>query len=176
MERVVDRLRDRDETFRRTWDLFRLVFGQPLSDFGAPGRPEDHDKITGIRGYRTLNNEVVKSQEERLIANWLFYHGVRYEYERPYEVGTATARHGQYHPDFYYPDFYYPDIDAYHEHWAIDRDGNPPPTFKVTARACAGNGRCTKRTRPRCWRPPPHPCATAADSTTSPPSYEHAVS
>ncbi|WP_189428335.1 UvrD-helicase domain-containing protein [Flexivirga endophytica] len=125
MERVVDRLRDRDETFRRTWDLFRLVFGQPLSDFGVPGRPEDHDKITGIRGYRTLNDEVVKSQEERLIANWLFYHGVRYEYERPYEVGTATARHGQYHPDFYYPD-----IDAYHEHWAIDRDGNPPPTFE----------------------------------------------
>lgn len=125
MERVIDRLRDRDETFRRTWDLFRLVFGQPLSDFGAPSRPEDHDKITGIRGYRTLNDEVVKSQEERLIANWLFYHGVRYEYERPYEVNTATARYGQYHPDFYYPD-----IDAYHEHWAIGRDGNPPPTFK----------------------------------------------
>ena len=126
MEQVVDQLRDTDPTFRQTWDLFRLVFGQALPDFGSPEEFEDWDSDKKSRGYKTLKGEIVKSQEERLIANWLFYHGVRYEYERPYEIATATPDHSQYQPDFYYPD-----IDAYHEHWGIDRDGNPPPHFKT---------------------------------------------
>jgi len=59
-----------------------------------------------------------------MLANWLFYNGVRYEYERDYEHRTSDAGHGQYRPDFYYPD-----IDTYHEHWALNRNGQPPPQF-----------------------------------------------
>jgi DNA helicase-4 len=59
-----------------------------------------------------------------MIANWLYLHGVSYQYERDYKVLTADAFHRQYKPDFYYPD-----IDAWHEHWALDQRGNPPPNF-----------------------------------------------
>ncbi|MEL7208984.1 MAG: UvrD-helicase domain-containing protein, partial [Actinomycetota bacterium] len=47
-----------------------------------------------------------------------------YEYERPFDADVADATHRQYRPDFYYPD-----IDAWHEHWALGRDGRPPADF-----------------------------------------------
>lgn len=59
-----------------------------------------------------------------MIANWLYLNGVEYEYERQYSVRTSTSEHSQYRPDFYYPS-----ADLWHEHWALDRAGNPPKTF-----------------------------------------------
>ena len=57
-----------------------------------------------------------------MIANYLTEHGVEYNYERPYGVRTASRRHRQYQPDFYLPEY-----DIYIEHFALDREGNPPP-------------------------------------------------
>ena len=124
LEQVVDALRDRDLGFRLQWDLFRLVFGRPLAEFGDVEEFEAWDRDSGRSGFRTLNGEVVKSREELMLANWLFYNGVSYEYERDYEHRHRDPLHGQYRPDFYYPD-----IDTYHEHWALGRDGKPPPQF-----------------------------------------------
>ncbi|BAS11785.1 helicase IV [Arthrobacter sp. Hiyo8] len=121
---IVDVLRDRDPAFRRDWDLFRLVFGRQLPDLGDEADPEKSDRNTGNSGFGTLAGEVVKSQEEVMIANWLFLNGVRYEYERPYAHDVADAHHRQYKPDFYFPD-----IDVWHEHWALGPDGTPPPHF-----------------------------------------------
>lgn len=129
---IVDGLRDRDPAFRRDWDLFRLVFGRQLPDLGDEEEPERWDRNTGINGFGTLAGEVVKSQEEVMIANWLFLNGVRYEYERPYAHDVADAHHRQYQPDFYYPD-----IDVWHEHWALGSDGNPPPHFDGYAESMA---------------------------------------
>ena len=129
---IVDGLRERDPAFRRDWDLFRLVFGRQLPDLGDEYEPETWDRNTGINGFGTLAGEVVKSQEEVLIANWLFLNGVRYEYERPYAHDVADAHHRQYQPDFYYPD-----IDVWHEHWALGSDGNPPPHFDGYAESMA---------------------------------------
>lgn len=129
---IVDGLRDRDPAFRRDWDLFRLVFGRQLPDLGDEDEPETWDRNKGINGFGTLAGEVVKSQEEVMIANWLFLNGVRYEYERPYAHDVADAHHRQYQPDFYYPD-----IDVWHEHWALGSDGNPPPNFDGYAESVA---------------------------------------
>ena len=63
--------------------------------------------------------------EECILADWLFYHGVNYAYERRYEFDTATEKYRQYRPDFYYPE-----SDLYHEHFALDADGSPPPQFE----------------------------------------------
>ncbi len=124
LEQVVDALRDRDLRFRTQWDLFRLVFGRPLPDFGEPEQVQAWDGASGQQGFRTLGGEVVKSQEELMLANWLFYNGVRYQYEPDYPQDTADSGHGQYRPDFHYPD-----IEVYHEHWALNQDGQPPPQF-----------------------------------------------
>ncbi|MHA1615328.1 MAG: UvrD-helicase domain-containing protein [Candidatus Thorarchaeota archaeon] len=71
---------------------------------------------------RTIRGELVKSLEELEIANFLFLNGVPYEYEKQYEIETATADFRQYEPDFYLPE---PGI--YIEHFGIGRDGSTAP-------------------------------------------------
>ncbi|WGG53381.1 UvrD-helicase domain-containing protein [Rugamonas sp. DEMB1] len=123
---LIDDLKDKDSLFRTKWDLFRIVLSRDLPQFGKEEEDtEDRDRNTKKYGFRTLRNEVVKSHGERMIADWLFYNGVDYRYEQPYEHDTATESHRQYNPDFYYPD-----VDLYHEHFAFDHNGNPPPQFK----------------------------------------------
>ena len=66
----------------------------------------------------TLKKELVKSQEELAIANYLFTNGIHYEYEKSYEKETATLEKRQYTPDFYLTDY-----GLYLEHYGIDRNG-----------------------------------------------------
>ena len=79
----------------------------------------------------TLSGERVKSLEELRIANFLFLNGIEYEYERPYpftctlgDKETSPVAYRKYHPDFYLPQY-----DIYLEHYALGKDGNPPPFF-----------------------------------------------
>ncbi|WP_426148771.1 UvrD-helicase domain-containing protein [Polaromonas sp. DSR2-3-2] len=121
----IEKLKVEDPGFRATWGLFRFVLGQDLPAFGKEAEnPDSWDAQTRSSGFLTLNNEIVKSRGEQLIANWLFYNGVRYKYEAKYKVQTVDPTHRQYQPDFYLPD-----IDAYLEHWALDEHGNPPKSF-----------------------------------------------
>ncbi len=120
---LVDDLKDRSTHFRTQWDMFRLVFGRDLPPLGAQMLADGYDR-DGTPYIRTLQGERVKSLEECVIADWLFYNGVAYDYERRYEFDTATDTHRQYRPDFYYPD-----AELYHEHFALDADGQPPPQF-----------------------------------------------
>ena len=71
--------------------------------------------------YTTLNNEKVKSLEETKIANFLFMHGVNYEYERLYPFESADPLRKAYRPDFYLTDY-----DIYLEHFGISRDNTVP--------------------------------------------------
>ena len=122
---LADALKDRSPGFRISWDMFRLVFGQDLPEFGREEEnPDSWDSERSRGGFWTLNNEVVKSRGEQVIANWFFYNGVRYVYEGPYEHETASATHRQYAPDFFLPD-----VGVYLEHWALNEKGEPPKEF-----------------------------------------------
>ncbi|SDM68930.1 DNA helicase-4 [Cryobacterium flavum] len=112
--RIVDRLRATDVMFRSEWDFFRAVLARDYPD-------DNGEKVDASEGFQTSRGETVKSAGERMIADWLFFNGVDYIYEKRYEVETADPTHGQYHPDFFYPA-----INVYHEHWAIDADGSSP--------------------------------------------------
>lgn len=132
MEDIVAELLRSDATFAVYWLTFRALYGVPVKPIeGFRSRREWDDYVRAVgdyrggrRGFLTLKEEIVKSQGELAIANWLFVQGIPYEYERPYEHNTATAEYRQYAPDFYFPD-----IDAYLEHYGIDAQGNPPPAF-----------------------------------------------
>ena len=87
-------------------------------EFDTPGEYYDHVRRIELR---TLSGDLVKSFEELEIANFLTLNGVRFHYERPYPVETASPWHRQYRPDFYLPD-----RDIYIEHFALDRQGRPP--------------------------------------------------
>jgi DNA helicase-4 len=124
--RIVDELRDSSAAIRSSWDLFRVVLNRDLPEFGEEENdPEDWDAATKATGFRTLRGELVRSQGERLIADWLYFNGVSYEYERSYEHQVADETHSQYRPDFYYPD-----VGVYHEHFALDANGRPPAEFE----------------------------------------------
>ncbi len=119
---IVEHLRQRDPRFRLDWDLFRTVYGRDIDDRENLKQPQA-DAI-GKGSIHTADGKLVKSQEERMICDFLFYHGVSYEYERAYEHDTATEEHSQYHPDFFYPQ-----SNLYHEHFALDAQGGAPAHF-----------------------------------------------
>ena len=91
-------------------------------DFATPGEYYDYVRRSELR---TLSGDLVNSFEELAIANFLTLNGVRFEYEARYEAPTATTRHRQYQPDFHLPDH-----GVYIEHFALDREGRPPPGWR----------------------------------------------
>lgn len=120
---IIKTLSGQDAAFKRDWDQFRTIYARDVGKWGQRQEPDAY--IDGKRGFLTAQGEVVKSKEERVIANWLFYNGVSYAYERAYEHETATEHHRQY-----FPDFYYPDAQLYHEHFALNAKGEAPKDFK----------------------------------------------
>ena len=88
-------------------------------DFEHPS--DYYDYVRGIE-HRTLAGELVKSDEELQIANFLALNGIAYQYESPYSVDTASPEHRRYEPDFYLPDY-----DVYIEHFALDEAWRAPP-------------------------------------------------
>jgi DNA helicase IV len=120
---IIEALSGQDSNFKREWDLFRSIYASDIGKWGEDAEPDTYEG--GKRGFLTARGDVVRSKEERQIANWLFYHHVNYEYERQYEHDTATESRRQY-----FPDFYYPDIELYHEHFALNEHGDPPPKFR----------------------------------------------
>lgn len=120
---IIDQLKDRSPAFRTQWDLFRFVFRRDLPAFGAQEVVDTWDD-QGNGRLRTTRGESVRSQEEVMIANWLFLNGVEYRYEDRYKFKTADEDHRQYKPDFYYSN-----IDLYHEHFALNAQGEAPAHF-----------------------------------------------
>ena len=121
-----------DPAYRMNYILFQALYAMPASDPASFESVEAWQKYLRANGqtsdkktgFRTLNGELVKSQGELAIANWLFLYGVAYEYEHPYKYKTADEQYRQYKPDFYFPE-----IDVYLEHYALDANGRPPPAF-----------------------------------------------
>lgn len=120
---IVDSLRDSSPSFRFEWDMYRLLFANAPTELEG-GTPDGFDRDKRTSGYKTFSGVMVKSHGERLIADFLYLNGVEFEYEKAYAHSTADEYHSQYHPDFYYPA-----IDVWHEHWALDQDGNALADF-----------------------------------------------
>ncbi len=123
--RIVDELRDASAAFAYRWDLFRLLYAR-ASESVEGGEPDGWDSANRRQGFRTANGEVVKSEGERTIANFLFYNGVEYSYERPYCHDVADEDHSQYRPDFHYVT---PDGELWHEHWGVSPARPPFPGY-----------------------------------------------
>lgn len=129
---LITELQTKDPDFGREWIFFNTYYFQSAADPATFKDARDWEKYVketgdyanGQNGYRTLNGELVKSQGEQAIANWLFMQGIPYQYERAYEYNTADQEYRQY-----FPDFYFPEIDTYLEHYALDQYGNPPAAF-----------------------------------------------
>lgn len=71
---IVDDLKDKSPAFRTRWDIFRLVFGRHLP-LSRNDKLFDTTNSDGEGKLVTLKGEEVASQEECIIANWLFTTG-----------------------------------------------------------------------------------------------------
>lgn len=91
---------------------------------------DDYYKYSKTEQNLTLRREPVKSQQEVMIANFLYINGINYKYELPYKHETANRDYRQYKPDFYLPDY-----DIYIEHFGIDRYGRVHFTQSETQNA-----------------------------------------
>ncbi|GAA1376716.1 UvrD-helicase domain-containing protein [Catellatospora chokoriensis] len=121
--RIVDELRDASEQFRYAYDTYRLLYARTVGGrHGSDASDDDQDRRPGR--HRTFSGHLVRSQGEKLIADFLYINGVEFEYERDFPYVMATENHSGYQPDFYYPK-----VDVWHEHWALDSTGQPPPAF-----------------------------------------------
>ncbi len=87
--------------------------------------PKDYKRFLEENPPKTLNGIAVKSYGELDIANFLFQNQVKFQYEEPYRLPTATAERRQYQPDFYLPDY-----DIYIEYFGINRKGLVSDKFK----------------------------------------------
>lgn len=93
---------------------------------------DDFDNLEEYRRFlkenppKTLNGISVKSYGELDIANFLYQNQIKFLYEEPYKLPTATEDHRQYQPDFYLPDY-----DIYIEYFGINRKGMVSDKFRV---------------------------------------------
>ncbi|PHR85617.1 MAG: AAA family ATPase [Colwellia sp.] len=71
---------------------------------------------------RSLKGDKVKSFGELYIANWLFNHGIEYQYEASYAHDVKTSERRQYQPDFFLPE-----LAVYIEYYGIDENGDTAP-------------------------------------------------
>jgi len=111
-----------DDDFRQNLLAFQSALRRPYKptwEFQSLG---DYTRYLLDVEPRSLSGRMLKSVEECDIANWLLLNGIKVEYERRYEVDTATVDYRQYKPDFYLPDF-----GVYIEHFGIDRNGRTAP-------------------------------------------------
>lgn len=130
-----------------SWYEGHYVPYKPEDEFETQGEYWEYLKTLDLRAFkpigkderkRTARREVVKSFEELLIANYLFFNGVEYEYEASYEYDTATTKKSQYKPDFFIPlpedetaqadeSGKKPRRGIYLEHFGVDEHGNTAP-------------------------------------------------
>ena len=125
---------DENDDFHKKWQEYISIANSPLPDYKDIDDEESYTLLLKQYGakyssinksktlvFPTLNNAEVKSIEELRIYNWLILNGVNFQYEVRYEHDTATRDYRQY-----FPDFYYPDVKLYHEHFALNSEGQPP--------------------------------------------------
>jgi len=126
-DEIVDELLANDSDFQRLWTDLLIV--HPTADrdvdridSDAERQRYDTDRLAkGQATIRTSSGTVVKSLQERKIAEWLWLHSIAFDYERRLTVtdGEGTVRH-------FSPDFHYPESNTIHEHFAIDTKGEAP--------------------------------------------------
>ena len=100
---------------------FLKILYEPINPFDFK-TVEEYEAYIRDNELRTLSGDKVRSYQELIIANWLYVNSLNFEYEPQYRTKRRIETGVDYQPDFYISD-----IDAYLEHFGIDRAGNVRP-------------------------------------------------
>ena len=117
---------------RKVYQFFRSEYFQIKRDKFA----SEQEYFEALRNskYETLDGNVVKSEAEKIISDYLFEHGITYYYENEYYLNSAYSicqeanrkrlyeLKNKFKQESIKPDFYLKDYDIPWEHWAINGD------------------------------------------------------
>jgi len=133
---VIEYLKENDNSFsERVYNFFRKE--NHTIEKKAYRDPEDYYTVIRSSKLRTLNGEYVKSKGEKWIADFLFEHGIQYEYEREFFLQYLFQNKDvlSFNEDLKLrlkpfigerektiPDFYLPDFNLLIEHWGINEN------------------------------------------------------
>lgn len=102
-------------------EYFTQYYYVERNDFDFNSLGEYYQYLTD-NDIRSLKGDKVKNFAELTIANWLFNHGIEYQYEASYAHKLKTIARKQYQPKFFLPE-----LNVYIEYYAIDEQGNTAP-------------------------------------------------
>jgi len=119
-------IEDRDYE-RKVISYLRSYGENSLSEMSCEKSSNNDEKKT----YNALDGTEVKSIQEMEICNFYLCnkmngYRLKLEYESPAKWAQIQTERGF---QTFNPDFFLPDLDIYHEHWALDRQGNAPEHF-----------------------------------------------
>ena len=139
LKSILNELLDDPQQSGATANFIAPYHGAYELAFDFDTQDEDDAYMDSVK-LKTLSGARVKSFEELETANYLTKHGVKFCYERPYEMWTQTQEYRQYQPDFFLPDY-----DIYIEHYALDEWGRPPRGWKGYKKRVAWHRRTHKK-------------------------------
>jgi len=112
--------------FEEGWNKFNNFeefhnydFNRKFNKSGFNLKKYNDDQIKRRREYKkTIRGEYTNSKEEVDIANFLYKHGIDYEYERKFDKSITNNR-------LYHPDFFINQLEKcnYIEHFGVDQNG-----------------------------------------------------
>ncbi|ANT54481.1 UvrD-helicase domain-containing protein [Mesorhizobium amorphae] len=127
IEAIIQSLCESDPEFARMWAELLVVHPKadiPIEVFDGQADYRRYVSDSLQKGSATigsLSGVIVKSLQEKKIANWLWLHSVAFEYERQIAVEEDGDAVRHLHPDFYYLQ-----TATVHEHFALNADGSSP--------------------------------------------------
>ena len=112
---------EQEEYRDRVFEYFSKYYYVEKNDFEFDNLGDYYQYLTD-NDVRSLKGDRVKSFGELYIANWLFNHGIEYQYEANYGYDVKTVARRQYQPDFFLPE-----QNLYIEYYGIDENGDSAP-------------------------------------------------
>lgn len=92
------------EGFRREFTRFLRHYYQETESPDQAEKQEQYQELVES-SHQTLRGETVRSESEKRIADFLFEHGISYEYRQPQEWFESAKGAGQFRPTFHLPEF-----------------------------------------------------------------------
>ncbi len=134
---IIEELVEKDKKFSNIIIQYFLEYLKRYQNiFSDITTMEDYEKFASQRLVPLYSSKYrvgkVNSVEECEIANFLFLRGIEYIYEDPYPKDKIPVKWKRYKPDFHLikkdekGNIIY---DVYLEHFALDKNGNPPYFF-----------------------------------------------
>ncbi|SER83956.1 UvrD-helicase domain-containing protein [Pedobacter rhizosphaerae] len=115
-----------DASFQSRAINFIAFFSNPLRDEFSFASPEEFLAYSKNAKHISLNGLQLRSATALQIANFLYLHGVSFQYEAPYPNINVDIKAQL---PFYAPAFFLPEYNIYLEHFCVNEDGNVPNWF-----------------------------------------------